>query len=427
METRFPAKSPPFKFRLAGPAILCLLAFTGVFARGLANGAFALLLAWAIADLALRRRAGLPGLSRIPRVYWAGAGAFLGIYALAAACGGDPAASFRKLGLLAYLLCILPAVWLALDELPPLLPGLLPLCYGAGLIVAGAMTFVEADCRLACVRAKASLGVLELAAVLGQLAPIMVAALALSRRSPRRVAFYGAAILAAGLALALNCSRIALVCVPLLSLMTFVAFRRELGLRLCLVLVAIAAACGAMSLADGRVAERFSDMADLSGENYSNEVRFLRWRQGLSVFREHPVLGAGPGAIPSPPAELFPEGHGDGVAHKYYHSHQVFITVLAEAGVLGMIGFLALHLLPLGYALRSLRSERPWTRLWAWAALAVFLQLVLNGLVDNAFTLKPLMYVYWTATATALHLTARERAAAPKARVADPAAAGAAK
>jgi O-antigen ligase len=97
----------------------------------------------------------------------------------------------------------------------------------------------------------------------------------------------------------------------------------------------------------------------------------------------------------------------------YYHSHQIFITVMAEAGVLGLAGFLALHLLPLLFIFPSLRSQRRWTRFWAWSALAVFLQFVLNGLVDNIFTLKPLMYVYWTATGVAVYLSALERPKVP--------------
>ncbi|MDR1035668.1 MAG: O-antigen ligase family protein [Deltaproteobacteria bacterium] len=410
METSFPKNAPPYQFRLAGPVILCLLALTGVFARGLANGAYALLLAWAIADLALRRRAGMPGLAQIPRCYWVGAGAFLGIYALASAFGGAPLVSFRRLALLAYLLAMLPAVWLALDELPPLLPSILPLFYGGGLVVAGVMTFVQAGCEFSCVRAKASLGVIELSAVLGQLAPLMVGAFALSRQSRRKLIFYAAALLAAGVALALNCSRIALICAPLLGLVMFLAFRKDMGLKLSLAVVAIAVAGGVLALSDGRVVERFVDMSRISGGSMSNEERFLRWGQGLDVFLEHPVLGAGPGAIPSPSAEEFPEPLQGGQSSEFYHAHHVFITVLAEAGLLGLAGFLALHLLPLLYVLPSLRSRKPWTRFWAWAALVVFLQLVLNGLVDNVFTLKPLMYVYWTATGVAIYLSGRERA-----------------
>ncbi|MDR2612246.1 MAG: O-antigen ligase family protein [Deltaproteobacteria bacterium] len=399
---------PPFQFRLAGPVILCLLAFTGVFARGLANGAYGALLAWALIDLAFRRRAGLPGLGQIPPHYWAGAGAFLAVYALAGALGGDPAASFRKVGLLVYLLCALPAVYLAVSVLPPLIPQVLPWFYGAGLMAAGLMTFFQAGCEFACVRAKASLGVLELAAVLGQLVPLMVGSLALSRPRPRKAAFFLASLALAAVALVLNCSRIALICVPVLGLVMLVAFRRELGARLALALILVAALGAAMAFRDGTLIERFLDMTELSGTNPANEERLMRWRQGLSVFREHPLLGAGPGAVPNVPAEILPGEFQGRPRAEYYHSHQVFITVLAEAGILGLAAFLALHLLPLLYIAPGFRSRRPWTRLWAWAALTVFLQLVLNGMVDNVFTLKPLMYLYWTATGTAVYLVGRE-------------------
>jgi O-antigen ligase len=411
METVTTKNAPPYPFRLVGAVALCLMAFTGVFARGLANGAYALLLAWAVADIVLRRMAGLPSLSKIPRCYWTGVGIYLGIYLLASVLSGAPTKSFMKLGLLAYLLAILPSVWLALDELPEIMPPLLPLFYAAGLVVVGIMTFFEAGCSLNCMRAKASLGVIELAAVLGQLTPLMVGAFALSRLNPRRLAFYAVSLVAAGVALALNCSRIALICAPLLGLVVFIAFRRDLGMKLSLALVAIALLGGIMALSDSKIIGRFSAMSEVSGENAANEERFLRWRQGLDVFIEHPVLGAGPGAIPNPPPEQFPEGlrHRKRSNAEFYHAHHVFLTVLAEAGILGMAGFLALHLFPLVYVLPSVKSKNPWTRFWAWGAITVFLQLILNGLVDNVFTLKPLMYVYWTATGLAVYLTCQER------------------
>ncbi|MDR3153717.1 MAG: O-antigen ligase family protein [Deltaproteobacteria bacterium] len=410
METTFPRQAPPFQFRLAGPAILCLLAFTGVFARGLANGAYAFLLAWAIANLVMRRRAGLPGLSQIPVHYWAGAGAFMAAYALAAAFSGEPLLSLRRLGLLVYLLSALPAVWLAAAELPQLLESHLPLCYGAGLMAAGVWACLEIGLYGGEYgRAKAALGVIELAAVLGQLIPLMVAALALSRASARKTVFYLAAIALGLVAVALNNSRIAMICVPVLSLMTLLAFRRQMGFRLTLALVLLAALAAGAAVIDGRAAERFAAMTDLSGANVPNTERLARWRQGLSVFAEHPVLGAGPGAVPNVPAEDLPEVFRILPRTEYYHSHQIFITALAEAGIVGLAGFLALHLLPLLYVLPALRSERPWTRFWAWGALTVFLQLGLNGLVDNVFTLKPLMYVYWTATGMAVFLAGRER------------------
>jgi O-antigen ligase len=194
------------------------------------------------------------------------------------------------------------------------------------------------------------------------------------------------------------------------------AFRREMGARLALALALVAAAWAAAALADGRALGRLAAMAEVAGTNASNEERFARWRQGFSVFLEHPVLGVGPAAVPNVPRESLPPGIRELPWSERYHSHQVFITVMAESGLLGLAAFLALHLLPLARVLPALRSRRPQTRLWAWGALCVFLQLALNGLVDNVFTLKPLMYVYWTVTATALYLAEQERAALGRAR-----------
>jgi hypothetical protein len=82
---------------------------------------------------------------------------------------------------------------------------------------------------------------------------------------------------------------------------------------------------------------------------------------------------------------------------------------MAESGVIGLLGFLALHILPLWFLWPGLKSGEPLVRFWVWCALAVFLQLFLNGLTDNIFSLKPLMYIYWTTTAAAFWVFQRNK------------------
>jgi hypothetical protein len=72
---------------------------------------------------------------------------------------------------------------------------------------------------------------------------------------------------------------------------------------------------------------------------------------------------------------------------------------------LGFLGFLALHIFPIVYILGARKSEDPLTKFWVWSSFIVALQLLLNGLVDNVFSLKPLMYIYWTVTTIAMWKT----------------------
>jgi O-antigen ligase len=192
----------------------------------------------------------------------------------------------------------------------------------------------------------------------------------------------------------------------------FIAFRKFFGKILCLIFAVIVLIGGATVLLDPAIQDRFKKMTDLSGSLPANETRFTRWKQGINVFLEHPVLGVGPNSIPNVPCETIEAEVGDCASRhtKYYHAHQIFFTVLAESGFLGLLGFLALHIFPIAYIFGARKAKDPLTKFWVWSAFVTALQLLLNGLVDNVFSLKPLMYVYWTVTTVAMWKTMEYKA-----------------
>jgi O-antigen ligase len=393
------------------------MAFFGVFARGPVNAAFGLLAFWALLQLAL----GSWWLSQpsppLPRLWLESLAAFLAVYLAASLAGAEPLRSLRYTGNLAVQLSTLPLAWLALSQHPPL-RRLLPVLYGLGLMACAFFALKEAGWGLVCLRAKAHLGVIELGAVLGQLAPVMVGALALALRKGQkwRAAFFLASLAACFVALRISCSRIGLIAAPLLSAAIFLVNWRAFGWKLKLAALLLAALAAWSTLGDPAVVGRFVEMGVPEG-NLNNDLRKAHWVQGLAVFRGHPVLGSGPGAVPSPPPEALPKNPDGSPAipwKPYSPSHQVFINVLAESGLLGLIGFLALHLAPLVLIRPNLASRDPEIFFWSWSAAAVAAQFLLNGLTDQIFGLRPLMYIYWTTMAFALWLPAykRERDAA---------------
>jgi O-antigen ligase len=395
--------------RVLGPIFLGLMAVTGVFARGLVNGFYALLALWGVLYLLTAKKKWWLPTSPLPSKYLWGLGLYLGVTLLTTLTGSDYGRGLAHLGNVAYLLAGLPLAWLALSQSPGLIRWLVPL-YGLGLLVVGVVTFQQAGFGLACVRAKASLGILELGAVLSQLVPLIVGAWAVAHQRRDRLAqgYYAGALILAMVALQTNCTRIALICVPVLTLMTLWAHRDAFSLfvRLALLVAIIVAAVPVLS--NQRIVDRFQEMTEETG-NYNNEVRFNHWRQGWRVFQGHPLLGVGPRAIPNaPPVEhpLYPE-LAKRERPKYYHAHQVFLTILAESGLVGLAGFLALHLAPILILWPYRRDRDPQRRLWVWGAFVVALQLGLNGLTDSVFTLKPLMYVYWVVTGAALWVTSQ--------------------
>jgi O-antigen ligase len=383
------------------------MALTGVFARGLVNGCFVLLALWGVFYLVTAKRGWFLAPKALPAKLLWGAAIYFAALMLSALAGSEYGRSFKHIVTVAYLLAPLPLTWLALTQWPNLIKYLVPL-YGLGLMAAGLMTFTEAGFGLSCVRAKASLGIIELGAVLAQLTPIMALATALAIRARDRLktVFFAAALILAYVAHLNSCSRIAFLTTPVITLILLWAHRRVFTLTMKLVLVALALVLAIATLTNKRIVERFAEMGVEKG-NYNNEVRINHWKQGWKVFQENPILGVGPRAIPNAPPlnnPAYPKEFTR-TRDKYYHAHQVFITVLAESGVIGLIGFLALHLAPIALLWPFRRDPDPERMFWVWAAIAVASQLFFNGLTDNVFTLKPLMYIYWTVTGAALWVT----------------------
>jgi O-antigen ligase len=188
--------------------------------------------------------------------------------------------------------------------------------------------------------------------------------------------------------------------------MMFLVNWRAFSWKAKIVAILLIALAATLTVRDQATIGRFLEMGVESG-NLNNEMRKTQWIQGLSVFREHPLLGNGPNAVPSPPRELiprFPDGTPTSEFKPYSHSHQVLINVLAESGLVGLIAFLALHLAPLTLIRGNLLNRDPEVFFWSWSAVAVTGQFLLNSLTDQVFGLRPLMYIYWTTTATALWL-----------------------
>jgi O-antigen ligase len=186
--------------------------------------------------------------------------------------------------------------------------------------------------------------------------------------------------------------------VPISSVFVIWSFWKTIStkLKLTIILLTILAIFGIFQ--NSEIQTRFEQIGKT---NQSNAVRLNHWKQGWEIFKQHPILGAGPNSIPNAQPIA---GDNEKERKKYYHAHQIFITVLAESGILGLLAFLALHLAPFKLLWPHKRSKDPQILFWVCAASVVTIQLFINGLTDNVFSLKPLMYIYWTVTAAALWL-----------------------
>ncbi len=98
-------------------------------------------------------------------------------------------------------------------------------------------------------------------------------------------------------------------------------------------------------------------------EDYDRGGRIYAWRAGLEIFKEHPLLGTGPGSFEllSPAIE---EKLGAGIITP--SAHNLYIRVLAENGILGFALLLA-------FFTNVWRKARHKDNLWLKAALIALL------------------------------------------------------
>jgi len=106
--------------------------------------------------------------------------------------------------------------------------------------------------------------------------------------------------------------------------------------------------------------------------DHSAEARLILWEDAIDLFKRNPVTGSG--------FQSYKHMHRVG---PYNDTHNYFVKILAETGVVGMLLFLALlwKLTRLGFNLFSEATEKPF-----WAALGLgFVGLMAAAVVTNFF------------------------------------------
>lgn len=114
-----------------------------------------------------------------------------------------------------------------------------------------------------------------------------------------------------------------------------------------------------------------------SKDSYENNVRLTIWTEALRAFEEHPILGSGTG-VSSYYSEL----------ETGYQSHNNYIDILGDYGIVGSVVFLALLLsIVLGVPHKQLH-------MWAYALSVLFPLGFINGFQTLAFWVPMLLLVH---------------------------------
>lgn len=133
--------------------------------------------------------------------------------------------------------------------------------------------------------------------------------------------------------------------------------------------------------------ERLSTVTDLSYTN--NQSRLEIWAVAWRAFLEHPLTGIGIGEF-----QFYYRDHvpPNAIERDATHAHNLFLNVLAEAGLLGLLGFLILW----GGVV-----VRVW-QLRQWGVLIIIAVAVVMNLFDYTWFYAGVHYPLWVAVAWAL-------------------------
>lgn len=151
------------------------------------------------------------------------------------------------------------------------------------------------------------------------------------------------------LAILLSASRTSLLCtIPAAAYMLLTFNRMRLGTRLFVLAVLVYALFAIQPLVPQTSFERFAETGDsISSGNLTGRVAI--WKQGMDLFTEHPIIGVGSGMY----------RHSIDLKRP---SHNVFIGVSAESGIIGITLLLIVFF---GAIYNALRHKSIWnSMLW---------------------------------------------------------------
>jgi putative inorganic carbon (hco3(-)) transporter len=153
--------------------------------------------------------------------------------------------------------------------------------------------------------------------------------------------------------------------------------------------------------------QRVLSIADPQHEGMRERV--YMWRSGLAMWRDHPLLGVGPGGVKREyPRYALPEAS----KQRTSHVHNAPLQILVERGILGLAAWVWLWVAFFVFAIRRLRRLPPTAaaaRALVVGSLAAIAGFLVAGLAEHNFGDSEVVMVAWSVMA--LPWAVEERAA----------------
>lgn len=132
-------------------------------------------------------------------------------------------------------------------------------------------------------------------------------------------------------------------------------------------------------------------MSTITNNKYqSNSERLLMWNSAWNMFKDHPVLGVGLGQY----KENYQQKYISPKAKEpnLEHAHNNFMQMLAENGMVGFLGFMAMFTYIIWHNFRKFLTSK---NIYSIAICAVTITLLLQGFTEFNFGNSAVVKAYW--------------------------------
>jgi O-antigen ligase len=166
-----------------------------------------------------------------------------------------------------------------------------------------------------------------------------------------------------------------------------------------IVLVFVVAALVLVPNVTSRAAGSLAEIVNwFNGSNTETAAgqRLSVWKLGLALFLEHPLTGYGPGIAEHLATAKFSAFASPAIITilVYGGPHSDLLGMVLGSGILGILPFILLLLMPIGFFWKHLRSADPDARLGSELGVALALGVLVCGLTNEMLSLKYLASFY---------------------------------
>ena len=182
---------------------------------------------------------------------------------------------------------------------------------------------------------------------------------------------------------------------PILLIALLWIYRRNLSKTFFITLIGLFALAiiGIIQMPNNQISARFAAAQDdiqqyLEQGNGSTSVgaRFDMWQSVFIMVQEKPILGWGTQGAPQKRHQLAEQGIISQYAGQFTHAHNQYLDDLSKRGIVGLVAFLAIFVIPLRRFMQGLKSDSAETKLIAVLGTLHVLAVMIYCLSQSFFT-----------------------------------------